>query len=177
MKTKKLLSLLSAGILAVSAVPMCASAEFVMGDLNQDGVMNNLDINMLTDYINEVEDYTEEDDAFFRKYADMNNDGFANFDDVRLMTKISTDWSTEGKMGDINHDGYIDCVDATMVLMYYAAISTNRYDEYTEEEHANFKMYGNVYEDENGWIDAVDATAIMAFYVGNSTELIIKPNK
>ena len=51
MKTNKLLSLLSAGILAVSAVPMGANAEFVMGDLNQDGVMNNLDINMLTDYL------------------------------------------------------------------------------------------------------------------------------
>lgn len=175
MKTNKLLSLLSAGILAVSAVPMGANAEFVMGDLNQDGVMNNLDINMLTDYLYNDANYTEEDDAFFRKYADMNNDGFVDFDDVRLMTKMTTDLSAEGKMGDINHDGYIDCVDATMILVYYADLSTNRYDEYTEEEHANFKMYGNVYEDENGWIDAVDATAIMAFYAGNSTELIIKP--
>ena len=175
MKTNKLLSLLSAGILAVSAVPMGANAEFVMGDLNQDGVMNNLDINMLTDYINEVEDYTEEDDAFFRKYADMNNDGFVDFDDVRLMTKMTTDLSAEGKMGDINHDGYIDCVDATMILVYYADLSTNRYDEYTEEEHANFKMYGNVCEDENGFVDALDATTILAFYSGNSTELVIKP--
>ncbi len=175
MKTKKLLSLLSAGILAVSAVPMGANAEFVMGDLNQDGVFNNLDINILTDYLYNDANYTEEDDAFFKKYADMNNDDYIDFDDVRLMTKMSTDLNAEGKMGDINHDGYIDCVDATMVLMYYAALSTNRYDEYTEEEHANFKMYSNVYEDENGFIDAVDATAIMAFYVGNSTELIIKP--
>ena len=175
MKTKKLLSLLSAGILAVSAIPMGANAEFVMGDLNQDGVFNNLDINMLTDYLYNDANYTEEDDAFFRKYADMNNDGFVDFDDVRLMTKISTDWSTEGKMGDINHDGYVDCVDATMVLVYYADISTNHYDDYTEEEHANFKMYGNVCEDENGFVDALDATTILAFYSGNSTELVIKP--
>ena len=175
MKTNKLLSLLSVGILAVSAVPMCANAEFVMGDLNQDGVMNNLDINMLTDYFYNIDNYTEEDDAFFRKYADMNNDGYIDFDDVRLMTKMTTDLSAEGKMGDINHDGYIDCVDATMILVYYADLSTNRYNEYTEEEHANFKMYGNVCEDENGFIDALDATTIMAFYAGNSTELIIKP--
>ena len=170
MKTKKLLSLLSAGILAVSAMPMCANAEFVMGDLNQDGVFDNLDINMLTDYIYNDWKYTEEDDAFFRKYADMNNDGFADFDDVILMTKMSTDLSAEGKMGDINHDGYVDCVDSTMILMYYAAISSNRYDEYTEEEHANFKMYGNVYEDENGFIDVVDATMIMIIYTENAAQ-------
>lgn len=177
MKTKKLLSLLSACILAVSAVPMCANAEFVMGDVNQDGVCNNLDINIITNYINEVESYTEEEDAFFKKYADMNNDGFVNHEDIRLITKIYTNFDAEGKMGDINHDGYVDCVDATMIMLYYADLSTNRYDEYTEEEHANFKMYGNVFEDENGFVDAADATAIMAFYAGNSTELIIKPNK
>lgn len=174
MKTKKLLSLLSAGILAVSAVPMCANAEFVMGDVNQDGVFNNLDIDTLNDYINNIEDYTEDDDVFFKKYADANNDGFVNDKDIRLITKMYTNLDAEGRMGDINHDGYIDCVDSTMVLMYYADISTNGYDEYTEEEHANFKMYGNVCEDENGFIDAADATAILAFYAGNSSELVIK---
>lgn len=176
MKTKKLLSLLSAGILAVSAVPMGANAEFVMGDVNQDGVFNNLDIDIIWNYIHNDENYTEEDDAFFKKYADANNDGFVNIDDVRLITQMYTDYNAEGKMGDINHDGYIDCVDSTMILVYYADLSSYRYDEYTEQEHANFKMYGNVFEDENGFIDAVDATAITAFYVGNSTELIVKPN-
>ncbi|MDE5619282.1 MAG: hypothetical protein K2I80_01980 [Ruminococcus sp.] len=176
MKTKKLLSLLSAGILAVSAVPMGANAEFVMGDVNQDGVFNNLDIDIIWDFFMN-HDSTEEDDAFFKKYADANNDGFVNNEDIRLITKMYTDYDAEAQMGDINHDGYVDCVDATMILVYYADLSTNNYDAYTEEEHANFKMYGNVYEDENGFIDAVDATAIMAFYVGNSTELIVKPNK
>ncbi len=177
MKTKKLLSLLSAGILAVSAVPMGANAEFVMGDVNQDGVFNNLDVDILTDYLYNAEDYSEEDDAFFKKHADANGDGFANFDDIRLITKMYTDYDSEAQMGDVNHDGYVDCVDATMILVYYADLSSYRYDEYTEEEHANFRTYGNVFEDEEGFIDAVDATAIMAFYTGNSTELIIKPNK
>lgn len=175
MKTKKLLSLLSAGILAVSAIPMGANAEFVMGDVNQDGVFDNLDTKIIVDYCFNIDNYTEEDDAFFKKYADMNNDGCVDFDDVELMAKMQSDLSAEKKMGDINHDGYIDCVDATMILVYYANISTNNYDKYTEEEHANFKMYGNVCEDENGFIDALDATTIMAFYAGNSSELVIKP--
>ncbi len=175
MKTKNLLSLLSAGILAVSAVPMGANAEFVMGDVNQDGVFNNLDVDILTDYFYNFEDYSEEDDAFFKKHADANGDGYVNNDDIRLITKMYTDYTADAKMGDVNHDGYVDCVDATMIMVYYANLSTDNYDKYTEEEHANFRTYGNAFEDE--WIDAADATAIMAFYAGNSSELIVTPNK
>lgn len=173
MKTKKLISLLSASILAVSAIPMGASAEFVMGDVNQDGVLNSLDINTVTDFLSDYsdEECTEEELAFFTKYADMNNDGYVNSDDVRLMTKMYTNLDAEAQIGDVNHDGYVDCVDATMIMVYYADLSTDHYDDYTEEEHANFKMYGNVFEDENGFVDAADATAILAYYAGNATSL------
>ncbi len=172
-KTKKLLSLLSASILAVSAIPMGASAEFVMGDVNQDGVFDNLDINAVTDFLSDYsdEECTEEEFIFFRKYADMNNDGYVNSDDVRLMTKMYTNLDAEAKMGDVNHNGYVDCVDATMIMIYYADLSTDNYDKYTEEEHANFKMYGNLAEDENGFIDAADANAVLICYVENSTSL------
>ena len=171
MKTKKLLSLLSASILAVSAIPMGASAEFVMGDVNQDGVFNNLDMDILSEYYFNIDDYTEEDDAFFAKYADADNDGYVDFDDFELITKMYTDLDAEAQIGDVNHDGYVDCVDATMIMVYYADLSTDHYDDYTEEEHANFKMYGNVCEDENGFVDAADATAILAYYAGNAASL------
>ena len=169
-KTKKLLSLLSAGILAVSAIPMGASAEFVMGDVNQDGVFDKLDTDILMEYYNkDYDEYTEEEYEFFKKYADANNDGFFNSHDINLIERMYTDYDAEAQLGDINHDGYIDCVDATMVMEYYAALSTNRYDTYTEEEHANFKMYGNLYEDE--YIDALDAVRIVYIYAENSTSL------
>ncbi|MDE6665634.1 MAG: hypothetical protein K2K14_05520 [Ruminococcus sp.] len=167
MKNKKLLSLLSAGILAVSAMPICANAEYVMGDVNQDGVFNNLDIEIINDYFNSM-DTTEEEDMFFMKYVDANNDGRITLEDKKVLTAMYTDYDAEAQMGDINHDGYVDCIDATMILVYYAALSTDHYDWYTEKEHANFKMYGNVYEDE--YVDALDATMISVIYAENAAQ-------
>ncbi|MDE5771138.1 MAG: hypothetical protein K2I06_05845 [Ruminococcus sp.] len=168
MKAKKLLSLLLAGTLAISAVPMGANAEYVMGDVNQDGVFNNLDIDIITDYYFHKKDYTEEEAVFFRQYADADNDGGVTHNDIRLITQMYIDYDAEAQMGDVNHDGYVDCVDATTILIYYADLSTYRYDEYTEEEHANLKMYGNVYEDE--FIDALDVSMIMMIYAENAAQ-------
>ncbi len=168
MKAKKLLSLLSAGILAVSAMPMCANAEYVMGDVNQDGVFNNLDIEIIIDFYYNEWKYTDEEFIVLKKYADANNDGYVNSEDVKLLTKMYTDYDAEAQIGDVNHDGYVDCIDATMVMVYYAALSSYNYDWYTEEEHANFKMYGNVYEDE--YVDALDATMISVIYAENAIQ-------
>lgn len=60
--------------------------------------------------------------------------------------------------GDVNLDGYVDAVDASMVLSYYAMVSTGKEGEFTDIQKAVADM------DDNGIIDAVDASDILAVY-------------
>ena len=66
-------------------------------------------------------------------------------------------------LGDVNADGYINAVDASSVLAYYARISTNQIGEYTEDQ----KLSADVNHDR--MINAVDASNILAYYAYAST--------
>ena len=66
-------------------------------------------------------------------------------------------------LGDVNADGYINAVDASSVLAYYARISTNQIGEYTEDQ----KLSADVNHDK--MINAVDASNILAYYAYTST--------
>lgn len=66
-------------------------------------------------------------------------------------------------LGDVNADGYINAVDASSVLAYYASISTNQIGEYTEDQ----KLSADVNHDK--MINAVDASKVLAFYAHTST--------
>ncbi|MDE6092084.1 MAG: hypothetical protein K2G14_03215, partial [Ruminococcus sp.] len=141
-----------------------------IGDVNQDWIFNKRDVDIIMDFYYNEWNYTDEEVVFFKKYADANNDGGINHEDIILITNMYTDYDADAQMGDVNHDGYVDCIDATMVMVYYAALSTDNYDLYTEEEHANFKMYGNVYEDE--YVDVIDAHMISVIYAENAKQAI-----
>lgn len=65
------------------------------------------------------------------------------------------------KKGDINEDGFVDAVDASLVLEHYAELSTN--GKGTIE-----KIFSADYNDD-GFVDAVDATAILIYYAELST--------
>ena len=69
--------------------------------------------------------------------------------------------------GDVNHDGSVDAVDATMILEYFACLATDKYDTYTEEEHENFRKYGDVFND--GVINPLDASWVLSKYAEKST--------
>ena len=66
-------------------------------------------------------------------------------------------------MGDVNFDGNVNAVDGSMVLAYYAMISTNQDGGYD----ANQKLAADV--DRNGSINAVDASNILSYYAYVST--------
>ncbi|MBO4523639.1 MAG: hypothetical protein J5723_03060 [Ruminococcus sp.] len=67
------------------------------------------------------------------------------------------------KLGDVNANGIVDAVDASMVLQYYAKISTGSDGGFTEEQ----KLAANVTGD--AIIDAVDAAKILSYYAYVST--------
>lgn len=73
--------------------------------------------------------------------------------------------SITGEMtGDVNGDGLIDAVDSSLVLVEYAALSTEGgTSTFTEKQ----KIYADVNSD--GIIDAVDGSLILAYYAVAST--------
>lgn len=171
MGTKKLTALITAGILAVCAVPMGAGADILKGDINQDGIVDSKDGDLLLDFIHNryyaKEDIPEEEIQHYLTYGDMDGDGNVYFDDVILLGEVNSDITVNTQMGDVNHDGYIDAIDSTAVMYYYAALSIDNYDDYTAEEHENFRKYGDLSGD--GTIDAIDSTFILIQYAENAT--------
>ena len=68
------------------------------------------------------------------------------------------------KLGDVNSDGLIDAVDASMVLAEYAKLSTKATGSFTTIKQITADV------NRNGIIDAVDASNILAYYAYISTE-------
>lgn len=62
--------------------------------------------------------------------------------------------------GDINNDGLIDAVDASMILSGYAALSVN----------SDMQLNSTLFDCNNdGYIDAVDASMVLSYYASNSS--------
>ena len=68
--------------------------------------------------------------------------------------------------GDVNFDGVVDCLDASLALAEYAIISTSFNDEHiltkTQQEVADV--------DKNGAINAIDASFIMSAYANSASK-------
>jgi len=63
----------------------------------------------------------------------------------------------------VNNDGYVNAVDASSVLAYYARVSTNQEGGYNE------KQMNAADVNHDGMINAVDASNILAYYAYAST--------
>ena len=69
----------------------------------------------------------------------------------------------EYKHGDVDNNGMVDAVDSSLVLAYYAKISTHSDGGFTDSQKKAADMNGD------GQIDAVDASNILAYYARIST--------
>lgn len=65
--------------------------------------------------------------------------------------------------GDIDENGVIDAIDASLALTIYACISTSKPTEMTEQQMINADV------DKNGIVDAIDASEILTYYALVST--------
>lgn len=173
MKTKKLTALLTAGILAVCAVPMGTSAEILKGDVNQNGVVDSDDAYLMMRFIQgqDITDYfSEEEIQHYVTYCDMDGDGYFYYDDLFAIGEMYSDITVNTEMGDVNHDGRIDAIDASLVLIYYCDLSIDNYDKYTEDQHENFHKYGDIVNyGDNKFVDCDDAQKILEIYAENSS--------
>lgn len=173
MKTKKLTALLAAGMLAVCAVPMGTSAEILKGDVNQNGVVDSDDAYLMMRFLDNFDgniEISDEETQHYVTYCDMNDDNFFYWDDLYLIGEMYSDITVNTEIGDVNHDGRIDAIDASLVLDYYAELSIGHYDSYTEAQHENFNKYGNVINRPGfEWVDCADAAAILETYAKNAS--------
>ena len=78
-------------------------------------------------------------------------------------TTTTTQHNNILKLGDVNSDDQIDAVDASIVLAYYARLSTNKDDNFNESQKVAAEVNGD------GQINAVDASNILAYYAYLST--------
>lgn len=95
-----------------------------------------------------------------QQYATDNNRSFAL---IGTQSAVTGNRPETFSLGDVNQSGMTDAVDATMVLMEYASLSTGGAGSFTETQ----KNLADVNFD--GITDAVDATGILQYYSYVST--------
>ena len=80
-----------------------------------------------------------------------------------IIAPISANTEDKIKLGDVNFDGKVNAVDASMILSEYAKTSTNQAAEFNEKQIAA----GDI--DENKAINAIDASFVLSYYAYTST--------
>ncbi len=80
-----------------------------------------------------------------------------------LKLSVGKDTPVGGKLGDANLDGVVDAKDASLVLVEYALLSTDKPETFTAQQKKN----GDVNFD--GKIDSKDASRILSYYSYLST--------
>ena len=165
-----------------------------LGDVDRDGCITEVDAHMILEYSlklcnDKYDDYTEEEHEIFKKYGDVFNDGQVNAYDAHLVLAKASKNADESnitldntssvsfmsdetaqtiEIGDVNHDGFINAIDASMVSAFYADCATNNIDKFTDEEKANFYTYGDMNKD--GYVNSIDASLISAKYAELATQ-------
>lgn len=165
-----------------------ATENTKIGDVNHDGYITKLDSYMIKYYLEDVAEgnadfYTEEQIANFNAYGDIDGDGDVDETDAELIitrgyikpvdspvAQVSLDeyLNDNSDSGDVNHDGFVDARDATIIMEFYAYLSINEGDRYTEEQIEDMYAYGDVNKD--GCVNPIDASWIAIKYTELSTQ-------
>ena len=71
------------------------------------------------------------------------------------------------KYGDVNSDGAVNAVDASMMLSYYADVQTGGAEKYTGAETMSMTLFGDYNND--GTVNATDASCVLNVYADSQT--------
>lgn len=91
-------------------------------------------------------------------------EGMAKVEEIYSYKPINQGTEAPGELiGDVNCDGLVDACDASIILEYYSAMST--------EGKSNLQMSYDIADvNHDGLIDVCDASAILAYYSELSTD-------
>lgn len=179
---KKIISIISAMALAVSAMPLNTAAEETKNDeilvklengelptdANMDGKTDASDIHAIMMYytislLNPDRTYTESkkisEEVFnnVRDNFDYNSDGQVDTSEASLLL---TYYYSGFEAGDVDCDGTLTSADASLVLYYYAETMVGNAVEF--EIDTNMRNLGDINGDNS--IDAADASMILYEY-------------
>lgn len=101
----------------------------------------------------------ELDDTVLSQYVHV----FAVDNENNVSEELIVPVNDQVKLGDVNFDGEVNAVDASLILAEYARISTNQPAAFTEKQFAAGEVDGN------GIIDAADASLVLVYYSYLST--------
>lgn len=191
MKTRKIITAISALALAISAVPMSASAETLTneqvmalmesGELPQDADLNGeFDQNdaaaLLSFYTFHMFDpsdvyqpnnvLTEEVFNNIKSNFDLDGSGLVDATDAAYLLEYYYFYYSELVVGDLDGDGLVTASDASTVLNYYADTLTGDIPEYRVQ--MDMQYLGDANGDKT--IDAADASEILKIYTDNMTK-------
>lgn len=177
---KTIISLASALILGLSAVPVSASAaeldlspyDFSNCDYNLDGKVSFADANYIFAYygerqLNPAESmFTAEQLEYMDTYGDINGDGKITAVDSAYLLSYLAENSVPG---DVNEDGKLTPADASLILRHYADKATggsmNDFDTPIEPGAVKWTVcqsLGDINGD--GKVSAVDGAEILRIY-------------
>ena len=159
---KKVISVLSSLVLALSVLPMTAFAagneapvaekSFNQFDFNEDGYIDALDVAFL-----------------FRYYLITTIDKVTDNITLGITEHIS---QRVRQFGDINHDGRVNTADGSLFLRYVLTNTNCKIEDFEPECYSAIVSESVETGDVNGdgIIDAVDASNILSYYALVSTE-------
>lgn len=131
-----------------------------LGDVNDDGKIDNNDVKLIQEFIAEIKELTEEE----KIRADINQNNIINIYDSTLLLKfIKFIGNTEGEekvvspygLGDVNDDGKIDDDDVMLIRQFLVGNQ-----ESTEQEKSKMDI------DQSGVINIDDATRLQMIIAG-----------
>ena len=170
-----------------------AEEKYDIHDFNEDGYIDALDVAFLCRYyliksadkVSDTMNLGINDKILTRvaDYGDFNKDGRVNLTDGTLFLKYVISFtnckienfepqyysaivSESIEKGDINGDGYIDAVDASNILSYYAVQSTG--SDIVTSGQLVCRYKGDISGD--GIVDSVDASKALRIYAQNSAK-------
>lgn len=109
-------------------------------------------------------EYVDGDVFYLKNSAESDSMTYYAFSHVENgYIKIDNGKQSNVSLGDIDNNSVINAIDASIVLSYYAMVSTNKDGGFNE----NQKLAADV--NSNGVINAVDASYILSYYAYTST--------
>lgn len=170
---KKKIGMMTALVLTCSAMSVPAvlaedvSSETILGDFNNDGVVNREDAFLMFAYFEKqgisAFDEQEPGDDTFLKRADLNRDGVVDCTDSIYMVALTRD-DTETMLGDLDGDGKVNIDDAIKELSYYAYHSVGLDYAFSEDAAENERLFYLADVNFDGNLDITDALYIMKYY-------------
>lgn len=177
---KKSISFVLAAILCCSTIPMSVSAESAQKNLtgldlkydaNLDGSVDFNDSDCILYYYSCESvgikcDLSEKIVENIASNCDFTNNGITDGGDAAVLMTLIV--NSGHKDGDVNNDGIVNAIDASLILSFYADKQTGSIDKYSDEEIQ--MMYGFVTKSTPYLIDANVASKVLYSYSKEQTK-------